>query len=41
MDEILSALGCIPVKDCTYAEWLGIGMALKYAGFGCELWYYW
>lgn len=41
MDEILSALGCIPVKDCTYAEWLGIGMALKDAGFGCEVWDDW
>ena len=41
MDEILSALGCIPVKDCTYAEWLGIGMALKDAGFGCKVWDDW
>ena len=27
MDEILSALACIPVRACSYAEWLGIGMA--------------
>ena len=41
MDEILSALGCIPVKDCTYAEGLGIGMALTDAGFGCVVWDFW
>lgn len=33
MDEILSALACIPVRTCSYAEWLGIGMALKDAGY--------
>lgn len=33
MDEILSALSCIPVRECSYAEWLGIGMALKDAGY--------
>ena len=32
MDEIISALSCIPVRNCSYAEWLGIGMALKDAG---------
>ena len=41
MDEILSALACIPVRTCSYAEWLGIGMALKDAGFGCEVWDDW
>ena len=41
MDEIISALSCIPVKDCTYAEWLGIGMALKDAGYECDVWDDW
>ena len=41
MDEIISALGCIPVKDCSYAEWLGIGMALKDAGYECDVWDDW
>lgn len=41
MDEILSALGCIPVKTCSYAEWLGIGMALKDAGYECAVWDEW
>jgi RecA-family ATPase len=41
MDEILSALSCIPVKDCSYAEWLGIGMALKDAGYECAVWDEW
>ena len=29
MDEVLSALGCVPVRECSYAEWLETGMALK------------
>ena len=37
MDEILSALACIPVRTCSYAEWLGIGMALKDAGYELSL----
>lgn len=41
MDEILSALSCIPVRDCTYAEWLGVGMALKDAGYECSVWDEW
>ena len=41
MDEIISALGCIPVRNCTYAEWLGIGMALKDAGYECAVWVEW
>ncbi len=41
MDESISALGCIPVRDCTYAEWLGIGMALKDAGYECAVWDEW
>ena len=41
MDEIISALGCIPVRNCTYAEWLGIGMALKDAGYECAVWDEW
>lgn len=41
MDEIISALSCIPVKDCSYAEWLGIGMALKDAGYECTVWDEW
>lgn len=41
MDEIISALSCIPVKDCSYAEWLGIGMALKDAGYECAVWDEW
>ncbi len=41
MDEIISALSCIPVKDCSYAEWLGIGMALKDAGYACDVWDEW
>lgn len=41
MDEIISALSCIPVKDCSYAEWLGIGMALKDAGYDCAVWDDW
>ncbi len=41
MDEILSALNCIPVRDCSYAEWLGIGMALKDAGYECTVWDEW
>lgn len=41
MDEIISALSCIPVRDCSYAEWLGIGMALKDAGYECAVWDDW
>lgn len=41
MDEIISALSCIPVRDCSYAEWLGIGMALKDAGYECAVWDEW
>ena len=41
MDEILSALSCIPVRTCSYAEWLGIGMALKDAGYECDVWDDW
>ena len=41
MDEILSALACIPVRTCSYAEWLGIGMALKDAGYECTVWDNW
>lgn len=41
MDEVLSALSCIPVRDCSYAEWLGIGMALKNAGYECSVWDEW
>ena len=41
MDEILSALACIPVRTCSYAEWLGIGMALKDAGYACSVWDDW
>lgn len=41
MDEILSALSCIPVRECSYAEWLGIGMALKDAGYECAVWDEW
>ena len=41
MDEILSALACIPVRACSYAEWLGIGMALKDAGYECSVWDEW
>ena len=41
MDEILSALACIPVRTCSYAEWLGIGMALKDAGYECAVWDDW
>ena len=38
MDEVLSALACIPAKDCSYAEWLETGMALKDAGYECAVW---
>lgn len=41
MDEILSALSCISVRECSYAEWLGIGMALKDAGYECAVWDEW
>ena len=41
MDEIISALSCIQVRDCSYAEWLGIGMALKDAGYECAVWDEW
>ena len=41
MDDILSALSCIPVRECSYAEWLGIGMALKDAGYECAVWDEW
>ena len=41
MDEILSALACIPVRTCSYAEWLGIGMALNDAGYECAVWDDW
>ena len=41
MDEIISALSCIPVRNCSYAEWLGIGMALKDAGYECAVWDEW
>lgn len=41
MDEILSALSCIPAKECSYQEWLSIGMALKEAGYAPEIWDEW
>ena len=41
MDEVLSALGCVPVRECSYAEWLEAGMALKDAGYACEVWDDW
>ena len=41
MDEVLSALGCVPVRECSYAEWLETGMALKDAGYACEVWDEW
>ena len=28
MDEVLSALGCVPVRECSYAEWLETGLSL-------------
>ena len=37
MDEVLSALGCVPVRECSYAEWLETGMALKDAGYALSL----
>lgn len=41
MDEILSALECIPVRECSYEEWLETGMALKDAGYECGVWDEW
>ena len=29
------------MRDCTYAEWLGVGMALKDAGYECSVWDEW
>lgn len=40
-DEILSALSCIPARDCSYAQRLGIGMALKDTDCACDVWDAW
>lgn len=38
---VQSMLDSIPVAECTHDEWLHIGMALKSAGYPCEVWDAW
>lgn len=39
--EIIEALQFINPVNCSYQEWLNIGMAIKAAGFSCMLWDDW
>ena len=39
--EIIEALQFINPANCSYQEWLNVGMAIKAAGFSCMLWDDW
>lgn len=39
--EVIEALEFINPADCSYQEWLNVGMAIKDAGLTCELWDRW
>lgn len=41
MDKLSSALQAIPCAGCDYGQWIGVGMALKYAGHDCSEWEEW
>lgn len=42
MDNLLiSALSAVDVRDLSYAEWMNVGMALKYEGYACSVWDEW
>ena len=38
LDGILAAL---PASSLDYQEWVGVGMALRAEGYGCEVWDAW
>jgi len=40
-EQIISALGAVPVRDLSRAEWITVGMALKEEGFPCSVWDEW
>lgn len=40
-DNILSALEVINPADLDYADWLRVGMALQYEGYGVDVWDSW
>lgn len=39
--EIIEALQFINPANCSYQEWLNVGMAIKTAGFSCMIWDDW
>lgn len=41
MDSILEALKNLSPADCSYEEWVQIGMALKAEGYSCDDWDEW
>ena len=40
-DQVLDALRNIPCDKCNYTDWVNVGMALKSAGFDCDVWDSW
>lgn len=41
MDDLREVLTHIPPSDCTYTEWVNVGMALKLEGYPVEVWEEW
>ncbi len=41
MQNLLSALAALDVRDTTYQEWMNVGMALKQEGYSCDVWDDW
>ncbi len=41
MQNLLSALAALDVRDTTYQEWMNVGMALKQEGYPCDVWDDW
>lgn len=41
MDDLIKILGYIPPSECTYQEWLAVGMALKHEGYTADDWDRW
>lgn len=39
--KIISALSYISVRECSYNDWITVGMALKEEGFPCSAWNDW
>ena len=40
-ERLLSALQAVPASQCSYDEWLQVGMALHGEGFDCSVWEHW